>query len=224
MNTTFRLRDERGAMNALLIPFILTLVLFLAISGFAVWAFMGRQDYKNNTDQKIATAVNIAKKQTATEKDNLFAEASKLPLTNYQGPSALGSILVKYPKTWSAYVDDTGKGSSPLDGYFHPTTVPGVSSGTAYALRVQVLERSFADELRSFDSQVKSGKARTQPYEAVNVPGVIGARIEGEIAPKQQGIVILLPLRDKTIKIYTMSDQYYNDFNNNVLPNFKFSQ
>lgn len=224
MNTSFRLRDERGTANTLLIPLILTIVLLVAVSIFAVWAFMSRQDYKENADEKITAAVTIAKKQTAADKDKLFAEAEKLPLTNYQGPDALGSILVKYPKTWSAYVDDTGKGSSPLDAYFHPTTVPGVSSKTSYALRVQVLERSFSDELKSFDSQVKAGKASSKPYEAVNVPGVIGARIEGEIASKQQGIVILLPLRDKTIKIYTMSNLYYNDFNNNILPNFKFSQ
>lgn len=215
--------DDHGTINALLIPLILVTILFLTISGFAIWAFMSRQEYKTNTDGIVAKQVEIAKKETATQKDNEFTEKEKQPLKNYQGPSSLGSVIVKYPKTWSAYVDDTGKGNSPLDGYFNPTTVPGLQSGSAYALRVQVVERSFSDEARSYDAQVKAGKARSSSYSNKNIPGVIGMRVDGEIAPKQQGIVILMPLRDKTVKLYTESNQYYDDFNNNILPNFSFS-
>lgn len=215
--------NERGMINALLIPLILVTLLLFAVGGFALWAFNSRQEYKNDADKIIATQVEIAKKETATEKDNEFTEKEKQPLKNYQGPSSSGSILIKYPKTWSGYVDDTGKGSAPVDGYFHPTTVPGVQSGSAYALRVQVVNRSFSDEARTYDSQVKAGKARSSSYSNKNVPGVVGMKIEGEIASKQQGIVVLMPLRDKTVKIYTESDQFYNDFNNNILPNFSFT-
>lgn len=216
-------KNEQGTMNVLLIPFILLTLLFVAASGFGLWAFMSRQDYKDNVDEKIQTQVEIAKKETETQKDNEFAEQEKQPLKNYQSPAALGGILIKYPKTWSAYIDESGKGSAPLDGYFHPTMVPGTQSGTAYALRVQVLEQGFADVVRSFDSPIKSGKARSQAYQPTNVKNVVGLRIDGEIASKQQGIVILLPLRDKTIKIFTESDQYYKDFNDNILPNFSFT-
>lgn len=217
------LENQRGMINALLIPLILVTLLLFAVGGFALWSFNSRQEYKNETDKIVATQVEIAKKETATEKDNEFTEKEKQPLKNYQGPSSLGSVLVKYPKTWSGYVDDTGKSSAPLDGYFHPTTVPGVQSGTAYALRVQVVDKSFSDEVRTYDSQVKAGRARASSYSNKNIPGVVGMKIEGEIASKQQGIVILMPLRDKTVKIYTESDQFYNDFNNNILPNFSFT-
>lgn len=198
-------------------------LLLIGVSGFAFWAFSERQTYKNDVDKLIEKQVSIAKIQTETAKDNEFAEKEKQPLKSYQGPTSYGSVSVKYPKTWSGYVDDTGKGNAPVDGYFYPTTVPGLQSGAAYALRVQVLERSFSEEARSYDSQVKSGKARSSSYSSPNVEGVVGMRIEGEVASKKQGIVVLLPLRDKTIKLYTESDQYYNDFNNNILPNFKFT-
>ncbi len=52
-------------------------------------------------------------------KDNEFIVREKQPLQTYTGPSAFGSISVKYPKTWSAYVDETNS-STPVDGYFHP--------------------------------------------------------------------------------------------------------
>lgn len=222
MNTTQSVwRDERG-MNTLLVPLIVTIVLFLAMAGFGLWAYMSRQDYKNNTDEKIQTAVEVAVKEAETQKDNEFAEKEKQPLATYQGSASLGSIVVKYPKTWSAYVDEASRGGS-LDGYFHPNTVPGVRNEQSYALRLQVTERSFADEVRSYDSQLKNGTARAKAYQPVNVDNVVGLRVEGEIDSGKQGILVMVPLRDKTIKLYTESDQFYNDFNNNVLPNFTFT-
>ncbi len=215
--------NDRGSINTLLIPLIITIILLIATASFAVWAFMERADYKNNVEGKVKTAVGVAIKETETRKDNEFQEREKQPLTNYQGPSAFGSVLIKYPKSWSAYVDESGRSSSPVDGYFHPTTVPGIQSGTAYALRLQVVERSFSDEVKSFDNAVKQGKVRSQAYAPVNVKNVVGVRIEGEIIPKQQGIMVLLPLRDKTVKIYTQSNQFFNDFNTNILPNFSFT-
>ena len=192
------------------------------MAGFGIWSFMSRQDYKDNTDQKVAAAVAVAVKETQTEKDNEFAEKEKNPLKTYQGPSDLGSIIVKYPKTWSSYVDSSGRGSAPLDGYFYPTTVPGTNSGTAYSLRVQVVERSFSDEVRAYDSSIKNGKSSASAYQPVNVSGVVGVRVDGEIRSQQQGIMVLLPLRDKTVKLFVESDQFYNDFEKNILPNFSF--
>lgn len=224
MNILNRIKPNQwGTINILLIPLILVTLLVFVIGGFALWAFSSRQEYKNETDKIVETQVKIAKKETATEKDNEFTEKEKQPLKNYQGLPALGSVIIKYPKTWSGYVDDGGRGGASLDGYFYPTTVPSIQSGTAYALRVQVLNRSFSDEAKAYDSQVKSGKLKSASYTNKNIPGIIGMRLDGEIAPKQQGIVILMPLRDKTIKLFTESDQFYNDFNNNILPNFSFT-
>lgn len=214
--------DERG-MNILLIPLVLALVFFLGTLGFGLWSYAGRQDYKNNVDQKIATAVDVAQKETATSKDNEFIEREKQPLKEYKGPAAYGGVQIRYPKTWSAYVDETAKSGSPLDGYFHPNFVPGLQTDSNFALRIQVVDRSFADELRTYDGQIKAGKATAQPYKPVNVADVVGIRIEGEAVQRKQGIVILLPSRDKTIKISTEAEQYKKDFNENVLPNLSFT-
>lgn len=223
MKSIISLRRNQSGMSSLALPLGIFVVLTITATSFAVWAFMGRQDYKNNVDQKIDAAVAVAVKENSTQKDNEFAEKEKLPLVAYQGGSDLGSIVVKYPKTWSAYVDSSGRGTEPLDGYFHPITVPGVNSGTSYALRLVVTDRAFEDELKAFDSQIKSGKSTSQAYQPTNVSSVVGVRIEGLIDSQKQGIMILLPLRDKTIKLYTESDQFYNDFDNNILPNFSFT-
>jgi len=216
-------RNQHGAINILLIPLILVSLLFFVTLGFGIWAYTSRQDYKENADEKIATAVEVAKKETATQKDNEFIEREKQPLQEYKGPSSFGTVTIKYPKTWSAYVDDTGGGSAPVDGYFHPSTVPGIASDATFALRVQVTEKTFADELRTYDSDVKQGKTKARPYKPENVENIVGSRLEGEIGNQTQGILILLPLRDKTIKIWTESDQFVKDFNENILKNLEFS-
>lgn len=218
-----RLRSDERGLNMLIIPLVAVVVFFMVTLGFALWAYSGRQDYKDNVDQKVETAVDVAQKETATEKDNEFIEREKQPLKEYKGPTAFGGIQIRYPKTWSAYVDETGSGASPLDGYFHPNFVPGINSGSNFALRLQVVDRPFADELRSYDAQVKSGKATAEPYKPANVPNVVGVKVEGEIVPRKQGIVILVPLRDKTIKLSTEADSYKKDYNDNVLPNFSFT-
>ena len=75
-------RDEAGSMNILLIPLILVTILALGASGFGIWAFSSRQEYKNETDKIVATQVGIAKKEVATLKDNEFSEKEKQPLAH----------------------------------------------------------------------------------------------------------------------------------------------
>lgn len=211
--------QESGSINILLIPLILAVVFFFAALGFGLWAFSSRQDYKNNVDAKIATAVEIGQKETATEKDNEFIEREKQPLKEYKGPASAGTISIKYPKTWSAYIDEA---DNKLDAYFHPNYVPGIDGDIAYALRVEVTDKTYSEELKTFDSAVKQGTAKAAPYKPVNVDSVVGTQITGDIGDQKTGTLVLLPLRDKTIKIWTEADQFNNDFTNNILANFKF--
>lgn len=209
---------QAGSINVLLIPLILAILFFFGALGFGLWAYSSRADYKNNADAKIAAAVEIAKEKTATEKDNEFIEREKQPLKEYQGPASHGTLSLKYPKTWSAYVDETRT----VDGYFHPNFVPGINGDASYALRVQVVDKSYADELRSFDGDVKQGVTQAVPYKPVNVENIIGTQFTGEIGDNKTGVMILMPLRDKTVKIWTEADQFKADFFDNVMANFKF--
>jgi hypothetical protein len=218
-------RYEAGMINILLIPFILAVLFFLATAGFAYWAYSSRQDYKDNTDQKISSAVALAKQQEDTKKDADFVQQEKKPLRTYSGPEAYGSLKISYPKTWSAYVAQTDNNSSlPLDGYFYPGTVPSVSNqDNTFALRLQVVTQSYSDVLNSFSSFVKNGSVTVKPYALPKVPSVIGVRIEGQVIPHKSGSMIVLPLRNTTLKIWTEASQFECDFNSNILPNVSFS-
>jgi hypothetical protein len=137
-------RRSSGDIDIWLVLFICVTVFFLGAVSFAVWAFMSRQDYKTNSDQKSAAAVEIAVQKEDSKKNNEFAAAAKLPFRTYIGPEPYGSLHVMYPKTWSAYVDTSGNSDAPLNGYFNPDTVPSVqTANSSYALRVEIDPNSY---------------------------------------------------------------------------------
>jgi hypothetical protein len=213
----------KNGMNRLLIPLIISVLLFIIAVGFGVWAYSGMQDYKNNSDKKSAAAVEIAQQQTSSAKDKEFVEKEKNPLKEYKGPAAFGTIHVLYPKTWSAFVtESSSNGGTAIDGYMHPNFVPGLQSGTDFALRVKVVSKQYADELKQFEGKAKSGKVKISPYTAPKVSGVLGSRVDGEINTGQQDSMVLFPLRDKTIEISTESGQFKGDFDSIILANLTF--
>jgi len=213
--------DQRGNVG-LIIALVLTIFLLLGSLAFGMWAFSSQQNYKNNTDKIVATQVKIAVDQNSTAKDNQFAEQLKSPLRTFMGPSTYGSIQLQYPKIWSAYVDSSSS-SLPLDGYFNPDFVPGTESSSTYALRLQVTSDGYSDELSQYQSQVQAGQVTIAPFSFPNVKGVVGVKITGQLTDTVQGTAVLVPLRDKAIKLWTETNQFQNDFNKYVLPNFKFS-
>lgn len=209
----------------LIIGLLFTILLLIGALIFGVWAFGSRQDYKDNVDKKIEAAVTTAKQQQTILKDQEFQEKEKSPFKAYTGPGQYGSVHIVYPKTWSAYVIDGANGNTPLDGYFHPNFVPNVqntNSGVGFAIRVQVVATAYDQVLKGFDAAIKNGKATVSPYKAEKVANVSGARIDGEIVTGKQGSMVIFPLRDKTIMVWTEAAQFSNDFNTIILPNLTF--
>ena len=218
--------DQHGSLNALLIPLILAVLLLGGAVGFGMWAFNGRQDYKNNVDQKITAAQAVTKQQTQNADAVTYAEAAKKPLKTYAGPASFGSISVQYPKTWSAYVVENAGSSTPVNGYFQPNFVPDVNSAnSAFWLRVQLNQTPYNSIMNSFTGSVQGGTVTVAPYSLPKVPSVVGSILTGKINADgdKPGTMIVLPLRSSTLEIWTESTDALADFNNNVLPNVSFS-
>jgi hypothetical protein len=211
--------NERGEFNTLLIPLILATLFFFGALGFGVWAYMERQDYKENSDKKAQAAVTVAVDKAKSEKDNEFVQKEKYPLRDYSGPVALGSISFKYPKTWSGYFIEKATESTLI---MHPKLVSG-DEKSAYALKVEVVSGAYDKVLASMENNVKSGKLSASAFRLEKLQEVLGTRLDGEIASGKTGSMILLPLRDKTIKISTEAEDYQEDFDNIILKDFTFS-
>jgi hypothetical protein len=218
--------NQNGAASGITITLILTIVLLIGTIVFGVWAFMGRQDYKNNTDAKIQAAVKVAVAQEGQSKDSYYAQQAKFPLAIYDGPAEFGSIVVYYPKTWSAYVDDTGSGSTLIDGYFSPGHVPSLTAPTSeFALRVRVVDTPYSQVIQGLNDLVKAGQITSSAYTLPKLPSQIGVEINGALnsGSKTVSTEVLMPIRSNTLEVSTDGTQFLSDFNQNVLPYLSFS-
>ena len=177
----------------------------------------------------VPDSVTAAKQQQTAVDAAANAKANELPLRTYQGPEAYGSIVVNYPKTWSAYVDDAGNGNTPVDGYFNPGTVPSISNSatSVFALRVQVLNQAYATVLQTFSNQSGTSPPTITAYSLPKVPKAVGVKITGTLSNSGSnsvtGTMVILPLRANTLEIWTQGSQNLSDFNSNILANFSFS-
>jgi hypothetical protein len=217
---------QRGEINLLVIPMFFLVVLFISAAGFGYWAWTGRQDYKNNVDQKVTVAVSQAVNENSIKKDKEFAEREKNPLEIFEGPEAYGSIKIAHPKTWSIYVASPVTNPQPLDAYFSPRAVPSINdNASVFTLRVKVIPNSYAAVIKALDNNIKAGKIKATPFALEKVPEVVGIRADGEVIQnrKLNGAMIVLPMRDKTLQVWTEDAQSLNDFNNIIVKNMSFS-
>lgn len=217
--------NQDGAANGLVISLVLAVLLLIGAIGFGGWAYTQMTDYRDNSDQKVAEAEQIAIQKESELKDKQFAETLKNPLKTYSGPAAYGGLHIEYPKTWSGYVDETGGGGSAyVNGYFNPGVVPSTSSSkSVFALRTQVTSTAYASVLKEFSTQQKAGKLTVSAYALPKLPKVVGVKAVGQTSDKKNVIMVVLPLRSQTLKIWTEGSQGVADFNKYILPNFSFS-
>ncbi|MBP9820732.1 hypothetical protein KBC85_01180 [Candidatus Saccharibacteria bacterium] len=208
----------------LLFGFVLVTFLLIVFVILAVVFYGQMQDYKTNSDQKSSVAVEQAKKDQEKQLNEQFAEKEKEPLKSYTGPANAAAVKIVYPKTWSLYTVEGPSGDT-LSSYFNPNLVPNVSNkDNLYALRLNVLEQPYANILRTFESKVTKGEVKVTPFVASNVKDAeTGVRIDGAITNNTIGSMVLIPVRDKTIQLWTESGNYTADFDNFVLKNLTFN-
>ena len=213
-------KNQQGNIDPLLIPLIVSVILVIGLAGFGIWSYLQFLDQRDNTDAKIATAVAEAETRQAETLEAEFAEREKSPNVTWVSAASIGSIELTYPRTWSAYVEENDSGSKPLTGFFHPSVVPS-DSNTRYALRILVDESDYSRAISAYDDEIEDGEVTAQP---ITIAEVTGIRLDGQIDKDYQGAMVIFQLRDKTVRIWTESTAYLNDFNDRVIANLTFEK
>lgn len=213
------MHKEQGSVSLVLA--VVFCLLFIGSSVFGIWAFSGRQDYKDNVEEKIDTAVELAVQEAESAKEAEFTEREKTPTRTYTGPSTYGSVSFEYPKTWSVYQENSNRGTV-VNVYAHREIVPGTSSDQPYALRLRITSNSYDDELSSIQRDIDSGDLRSTAFRPDKVSDALGIKIEGEIERGLNGQAVYLPLRDRTIILSTEVARNFDDFNTIILPSLTY--
>lgn len=217
--------NQYGAVSGAVTALIITSILLIASLVFGVWSFAGRQKYKNHTDQLINTAVAAAKLQQQNTDSANFAIQAQKPLVSYVGPQAYGTITLYYPKNWSAYVNSSGSSGYPIDGYFYPGVLPTVTDNgqTNFPLRLQVENQTYTDVLQFYQSEQQANLVTISAYSLPKLPNVVGVEIVGQLESGAKGTMVILPLRNEALEVWTEGTGYLTEFNSDILPNLSFS-
>ncbi|MDR0397950.1 MAG: hypothetical protein LBH36_02085 [Candidatus Nomurabacteria bacterium] len=206
------MKYKSGEVDTWMIVNIVLGVLFLAASGFAVWAFISYQDQKNNVDSIVAERVATAKKEQADEDDEKFSQREKEPNRGFVGPEDYGRLTFKYPKTWSVYVASDASNGGNYEAYLNPITVPTVSSREIFALRVTIYDRDFDQLNKTYEPLVKKGDLKSTPLETIGETDATGIRYDGAITRNMRGSLIVFKLRDKSVVMQTDAETFKPDF------------
>lgn len=209
MNTTSHI-FRRGSATGWMIMAICGITLFLVASALGVWALLAYTEQKADVDGKISLAVAAGVKKQAEEDEAKFQESYKNPRIEFVGPSEYGRLSFMYPKTWSVYVEKDGTDRGDYKAYLHPVSVPSISGkDSRYALRVEILNKNFDDTLKQYESQLKKGELKSSNVE---YNGNAATRLDGAFSKELRGAVVLMKVRDKTIRLSTDADSFKPDF------------
>lgn len=210
-----------GYVNSWMVGAIGAIVAFLIAGGLAIWAYMAYTQEKTAVDSRI----DAAKAQTREEQSRIdrerFNEEAKNPRIEFVGPNEYGRVSFMYPKTWSVYVDKDGSDRGDYKAYIHPVTVPPISNESSrFALRLEILNQDFDKVLAQYNSALKKGDLTSS---SVEFNGNSATRLDGAFTKDLRGSVVLMKVRDKTIRFSTDADTFKPDFKA-VLDTVKFVQ
>lgn len=212
---------QRGSVNPLLLSTVIFAVLTVAVAGLFGWAFMGYQDYKNNSDEKVDAAVKVAKDEQQKQDQKQFEEDYKKPFTTYYGPADLGSVSFFYPKTWSVYEESNSAASDGLNTFFNPKVVPPTgNTDQTFALKIQVNDQPYEQSLDDMSGQLEDGTLKAAPYKT---NGYKGMRFTGQLDEGHQGVKVLFKIRNQTLVITANSKSFVKELDNPVLKTLKFN-
>jgi hypothetical protein len=216
------LKTKKPVMFVLVLIVVAFLLVLSLIFGY--WSFATMLDYKNNSDKKSATAVVTATEAQKKLLEADFAEQEKQPLKTYTSSSQYGSFEIHYPKTWSAYITESASGQTPINAYFNPDYIPTISADSgAVRLRVQLVNQSYKTAVDQYNNLVTQNKLKASTFKPDNVStATLGIRLVGSLTANTKGEMVIIPLRDKVLKIWTDTEDGRADLNNYILKNLTF--
>lgn len=199
----------------------LTLLLVTA-AGLAVYFYNEYKVASTNIDAKIKAAVIESEKEITAKLEDDFAKREKIPYNTFAGPSDLGSINFKYPKTWSVYIaKDAAKGGD-FEAYLHPGQVNPITNTDPIAIRLTIKSESFETADSRYKGLIQNGVLASSVIKLNNDKND-ATRYDGELPNKLTGSVVIFKIRDKTVTLQTDAEIYREDFDQ-ILTTITFNE
>jgi hypothetical protein len=201
---------QRGIVNHLV---VLTIALGLAATVFATvsfFTFRSARTAQSTLKQASAKAREEGKKEQAELDAKKALEEAQSPYRSYTAPRSAGSFQLRFPKNWSAMAD-IGEDGDELEFTAHPDLLDvSDSEGAAYALVVKLVNQRSSALLREYNEAAADKRVSSK---AVRVSGVAATWYEGRYDDDHNGVIVIVPMRDRTLTFETQDRQFINQFN-----------
>ena len=216
-----RYKSERGSVNGWMVGTIGCLILFLIAGSLAIWAYMQYSREKSDVDSKVAIKVAEGKREQAEFDWRKYSDEAKNLRVEFVGPTEYGRVSFMYTKTWSVYIANDGSDRGDYKAYFHPISVPPITNkNSRFALRLEIINKNMDTVLNEYQSRLKKGELTSSSTE---FNGISATRIDGTFEKELRGSVVLMKVRDKTIRFSTDADTFKPDFQT-ILSTVKISE
>ena len=214
-------KSERGSVNGWMVGTIGCLILFLIAGSLAIWAYMQYSREKSSVDSKVAIEVAEGRRKQAEYDQGQCLEQAKSQRIEFVGPTEYGRVSFLYPKIWSVYIANDGSDRGDYKAYFHPISVPPITNkNSRFALRLEIINKNMDTVLNDYQSRLKKGELTSSSTE---FNGISATRIDGTFEKELRGSVVLMKVRDKTIRFSTDADTFKPDFQT-ILSTVKISE
>jgi hypothetical protein len=195
-------------------PLMLILVVILGIGTFVfgimtIVAFGQASKATNTLKTQTDKVVTAAKADQKKQDDDATAKAAESPYRSYVAPIADGSFEIKFPKSWSSYVDEENYGTQ-VSLVINPDSVRR-SNGTDQlaAAKITLQQRSQTDYLNAFQSLLQSGALKQA---TISVSGLKAFDITGNFQDKRTTRQVVVPVRDKVLVFVNENSKYASEF------------
>ena len=214
-------KSECGSVNGWMVGTIGCLILFLIAGSLAIWAYMQYSREKSSVNSKVAIKVAEGKREQAEYDWRKCSDDAKNLRVEFVGPTEYGRVSFMYTKTWSVYIANDGSDRGDYKAYFHPVSVPSITNkNSRFALRLEIINKNMDTVLNEYQSRLKKGELTSSSTE---FNGISATRIDGTFEKELRGSVVLMKVRDKTIRFSTDADTFKPDFQT-ILSTVKISE
>ena len=214
-------KSERGSVNGWMVGTIGCLILFLIAGSLAIWAYMQYSREKSSVNSKVAIKVAEGKREQAEYDWRKCSDDAKNLRVEFVGPTEYGRVSFMYTKTWSVYIANDGSDRGDYKAYFHPVSVPSITNkNSRFALRLEIINKNMDTVLNEYQSRLKKGELTSSSTE---FNGISATRIDGTFEKELRGSVVLMKVRDKTIRFSTDADTFKPDLQT-ILSTVKISE
>ncbi|HSX41179.1 MAG TPA: hypothetical protein VLF21_00880 [Candidatus Saccharimonadales bacterium] len=198
---------------------VLTIFLGLGMVLFGVLAVIA-YNHDAVTTANLNDTVSRAKAAAAADQKKLDdaanIKANELPYRTYTALPVDGGFSLNIPKSWSLYAGHNSTDSvvqldliadlDVVNNYLNNKVI------NTHAFHLQLLNKTQTNVIRSYDDKIKKKDVSSK---TVQVSGINATWLEGAIDDQRHnGVVVILPIRDKTMVISTDSHDYLSEFNN----------